>query len=74
MDDASGMSDLGVFGSLARVREVTVADAAELDRLLYGSEPFIVRGLVSDWPLVEAGRRSARRAATAGCSTRTTWR
>ena len=60
MDDVSGVSDLGVFGALARVPEVTVADAAELDKLLQGSEPFIVRGLVSDWPLVEAGRRSAR--------------
>lgn len=39
--------------------EVTVADAAELDRLMRAADrPFVVRGLVSDWPLVEAGRLS----------------
>ncbi len=29
------------------------------DDLLQQNEPFIVRGLVSDWPLVQAGRQSA---------------
>ena len=56
MDDVNP----AVFSTLARVREVSVKDAAELDQLLRGSEPFIVRGLVSNWPLVEAGRKSAR--------------
>ena len=52
----------GVFGTLARVHEIQIIDAADLDRHLHGNDPFIVRGLVSDWPLVEAGRRSAREA------------
>ena len=42
------------------IPEVTVADAADLDRLLQeATTPFAVRGLVADWPLVQAGRRSA---------------
>lgn len=42
------------------VREERVADAAALDALLRQSDtPFVVRGLVADWPLVVAGRRSA---------------
>lgn len=41
------------------IREVTVADAGELDRRLRdATEPFVVRGLVVDWPLVQAARRS----------------
>lgn len=47
----------------ARVAEVTIADAAELDeRLRTADQPFVVRGLVSHWPLVQAGRVSAREA------------
>jgi hypothetical protein len=43
------------------VPEVTVSDAADLDaRLCTATAPFVVRGLVKDWPLVVAGRRSAR--------------
>jgi hypothetical protein len=53
-------ADPGIFAGLAAVPEVAVADQAALDRLLASAtEPFVVRGLVSDWPLVEAGRRSA---------------
>ena len=41
------------------IREVTVADAGDLDRRLReATTPFVVRGLVADWPLVRAGRRS----------------
>ncbi len=44
----------------AAVPELAAADAGKLDALLEGADrPFIVRGLVSDWPLVQAGRRSA---------------
>lgn len=51
----------GLFASLARIPEVRIADAAELDaRLKRADRPFVVRGLVADWPLVEAGRRSFR--------------
>jgi len=49
--------------SPAPVREVTVADAADLDRELREAKtPFVVRGLVAQWPLVQAGRRSGREA------------
>ncbi|WP_375287645.1 cupin-like domain-containing protein [Sphingomonas sp.] len=51
------------LAALPPVPEVTVADAAELDRRMRAADrPFVVRGLVSDWPLVEAGRRSAAEA------------
>lgn len=50
----------GIFADLARVPEIAVADAATLDAQLRAAEtPFVVRGLVADWPLVAAGRRSA---------------
>jgi hypothetical protein len=54
-------ADPGIFAALPRVTEITVADPAELDaRLRDAATPFVVRGLVQDWPLVEAGRRSSR--------------
>jgi hypothetical protein len=54
-------ADPGRFDALARVSEVAVAGTAELDRRLREADrPFVVRGLVADWPLVEAGRRSGR--------------
>lgn len=56
-------ADPGIFAGLQTVPEVTVADPAALDRLLRtATEPFIVRGLVADWPLVQAGRQSAAEA------------
>ena len=54
-------ADPGVFAALPAILEVAVADSAELDARLRGAtEPFVVRGLVRDWPLVEAGKRSTR--------------
>jgi hypothetical protein len=45
------------------IAEVEVADAAELDRRLReATEPFVVRGLVAGWPLVQAARRSGQAA------------
>ena len=47
----------------APVPEIAIGEAGELDRHLRSSrEPFVVRGLVADWPLVEAGRKSGRQA------------
>jgi len=41
----------------------SVEDSASLDVRLRGArEPFVVRGLVADWPLVAAGRESAKAA------------
>ncbi len=49
------------LGSLAKVPEVVLSGAAALDAQLRAADrPFIVRGLVSDWPLVQAGLRSGR--------------
>ncbi|HQS97722.1 MAG TPA: cupin-like domain-containing protein [Novosphingobium sp.] len=46
--------------ALAPVREVTAADLPSL--IASGQEPFAVRGLVRDWPLVSAGLASAKEA------------
>ena len=55
--------DRGVFKDSADVAEIRIADAVELDALLRASDrPFVVRGLIKDWPLVDAGRRSSREA------------
>ncbi len=44
---------------MARVPEVTVTHAADLDRQLRSATaPFVVRGLVADWPLAQAARQS----------------
>ncbi|MEP9401798.1 cupin-like domain-containing protein [Sphingomonas sp. VNH70] len=48
---------------MARVPEVRVGDAADLDRQLRAATaPFVVRGLVADWPLVQAAQESAEAA------------
>ncbi|MDP1026481.1 cupin-like domain-containing protein [Sphingomonas sp. KR1UV-12] len=55
--------DQGIFASLPPIRELAIGDAATLDRTLReANEPFVVRGLVADWPIVRAGQESARRA------------
>lgn len=55
--------DPAIYDRFARVREVECDAGAGLDALLTGArEPFVVRGLVADWPLVAAGRTSARAA------------
>lgn len=53
-------ADPGIFAALPPVPEIAVSGAAELDEQLRTADtPFVVRGLVGDWPLVAAGRRSA---------------
>ena len=50
-----------IFDGLARVPEAAVTSAEDLNaRLRTAEQPFLVRGLVSDWPLVVAGRKSGR--------------
>lgn len=59
------MADAGasIFAELPRVEERCLAAPGELRALLDSQPgPFVVRGLVADWPLVEAGRQSARTA------------
>jgi len=54
-------ADPGPLSGLAAVPEIAVANAGELDdRLREADAPFVVRGLVADWPLVAVGRRSGR--------------
>lgn len=54
-------ADPGSLAGIAPVEEAGPLTPAELDaRLRTAEKPFVVRGLVSDWPLVEAGRRSPR--------------
>lgn len=54
-------ADPGFFSSLIPVPEATVEDAAALDAMLRAADrPFVIRGLVADWPLVQAGLRSGR--------------
>jgi len=56
-------ADPGIFAALARIPEVANDGPAALDaQLRAASGPFIVRGLIGDWPLVQAGKRSAREA------------
>lgn len=56
-------ADPGIFAAIAPVPEAKVANAGDLDTTLRAAtRPFVVRGLVGDWPLVEAGRRSGRAA------------
>lgn len=54
-----------ILDGMPAVAERAAPDAAALDRLLKGARtPFVVRGLVRDWPLVNAGLHSARAART----------
>ncbi|MEH3039089.1 MAG: cupin-like domain-containing protein [Sphingomonas paucimobilis] len=51
------------MAELPAIAEVKAADADTLDRLLgQATTPFVVRGLVADWPLVQAARRSSQAA------------
>lgn len=52
--------DGAIYDRLMRVPERDWDKSAGLDALLNGArEPFVLRGLVADWPLVQAGQRSA---------------
>jgi hypothetical protein len=51
------------FADLPVVEERDAADAAALDALLKGARtPFVIRGLVAHWPLVQAGLQSPQSA------------
>lgn len=55
--------DAAILTTLPAVTERTAADPAALDALLRGARaPFVIRGLVRDWPLVQAALRSAAEA------------
>lgn len=55
--------DFSIFAAMPAVVEREAADAAALDALLQGArEPFVIRGIAANWPLVQAGLISARAA------------
>jgi len=56
------IAESDIFRDLAPVREVAAASLEEMRPDMAGHQPFIVRGLVADWPLVAAGARSGRAA------------
>ena len=57
--------DTSIFATIPPVVEHEAAGPSALDALLQGARtPFVIRSLVSDWPLVQAGLRSARDART----------
>lgn len=54
-------ADPSIFARMKRVEVREAADFAALSALLdEAKQPFVVRGLVADWPLVKAGLSSAR--------------
>lgn len=54
-------ADAPIYNRLAPVAEREWNKGAGLDALLEGArEPFVLRGLAADWPLVEAGKASAQ--------------
>lgn len=53
--------DPAIFAAIPAVAEREATTPAALDNLLRGSRlPFVIRGLVADWPMVEAGLRAPR--------------
>jgi hypothetical protein len=53
-------ADVPIFATIPAVVEREAATPAALDALLNGARaPFVVRGLVADWPLVRAGLNAA---------------
>lgn len=56
-------ADAPIYNRLGSVAECEWDKGAGLDALLEGArEPFVLRGLAADWPLVDAGKASAREA------------
>ena len=56
-------ADPSIFSSMEEVPEREVRDPQDLSRMVREArEPFVVRGLVADWPIVQAGKVSPREA------------
>jgi hypothetical protein len=54
-------ADPGIFAAATAIDEIAVDGPEALDAALRAAtRPFVVRGLAAEWPLVQAGRRSAR--------------
>lgn len=60
---ARAMADTApaIFAAMQKVEERSLSNAAQLDAWVRDADtPFVVRGLVADWPLVKAGKDSPR--------------
>jgi hypothetical protein len=62
MQASPAMADATQFDHLPRVAEEAVTGAALAARLAGATQPFVVRGLAADWPLVAAGRNGGEAA------------
>lgn len=58
------MSDIGmdIYPRLTSLPEVTAHNVADLEPHFAKRHPFVVRGLVKDWPIVQAGLKSGKTA------------
>ncbi|CAI8422875.1 MAG: Uncharacterised protein [Hyphomonas sp. TMED17] len=54
------LSEKDIFSQIAPLPEYSASTIAELRPLMAENRPFIVRGLVKDWPLVQQGQKSGR--------------
>jgi hypothetical protein len=56
-------ADPGTLSGIAPIEEIQLSGPEALDAALRAATaPFVVRGLVADWPLVQAAKRSGREA------------
>lgn len=56
-------ADPSIYSAMPVVEERQIFDAAALDAMLASAtKPFVVRGIAREWPMVQAGLRSAREA------------
>ena len=51
-----------IFSEINRIPEITLGEGESLDQYFATKQPFVVRGLVKDWPLVQAGLQSGHAA------------
>ena len=51
-----------IFSKIARIPEVVLGEGETLDEHFANNQPFVVRGLIKDWPLVQAGLKSGHAA------------
>lgn len=51
-----------IYSGLDPIPEITVKSVEDLEPHFAAKKPFVVRGLVDDWPLVKAGKQSGKAA------------
>ena len=53
-------NSIDIFEGIAPIEEVQAFSISDLEPYLAKRKPFIVRGLVANWPLVTAGKVSGK--------------